>query len=352
MLKRTFFALALFILFIPMLAACGGQQQQQSQGGNTVLTITGGIGTVFVRNFNPFNGNPLLPTVAGIYEPMMIYNTVKGELVPWLATSYKWSIDNKTLTLTLRDGVKWSDGQPFTAGDVVFTFNLFKTKPGLQGSGLQAMTGDNVASVTSPDAKKVIFQFTQAYTPALYDIIQQNIVPQHIWKNVSNPVTYTNPNPVATGPFTQVTNFQSQVYEIDKNPNYWQSGKPSYKGIRFQEYSGNEQAAVAIANGQVDWASNFIPNIQQTILSRNPNIKTWFPTVGLVALLELNQAKKPFTDVNVRKAISMALDRQQMIKVALSGYSKPADVTGLSDGFSQWKVPGSNEPGSSLRSTI
>lgn len=341
MLKRTAFSLGLLMLFLPMLAACGGQQQ--SQGANSVLTITGGIGTVFVRNFNPFNGNPLIPTIAGIYEPLMIFNTVKGETVPWLATNFKWSSDDKTLTFTLRDGVKWSDGQPFTADDVVFTFNLFKATPGLQGTGLQAMTGDDIASVTAPDAKTVVFQFTQPYTPAFYDIIQQNIVPQHIWKDVSDPVTYANPNPVATGPFTQVTNFQSQAYEIDKNPDYWQSGKPAYKGIRIKEYSSNEQAAVAYANGQVDWGSNFIPNIQQTVLSRNSNIKTWFPTVGEEALLELNQSVKAFTDANVRKAISMALNRQQMVKVALSSYTKPADVTGLSDGYSQWKV---SNPGS------
>jgi peptide/nickel transport system substrate-binding protein len=303
----------------------------------------GGIGNVFVRNFNPFNGNPLLPTIAGIYEPMMIYNTAKNAMVPWLATSYQWSTNNKTLTLTLRDGVKWSDGQTFTADDVVYTFNLFKKTQGLQGTGLQAMLADNVESVSSTDAKTVVFHFTQPYTPALYDIIQQNIVPQHIWKSVSNPVTYANPNPVATGPFTQVTSFQSQVYEVDKNPYYWQPGKPAYKGVRVQEYSGNEQAAVAIANGQIDWASNFIPNIQQTVLSRNAKIKTWFPTIGELALLELNQAKKPFTDVNVRKAISMALNRDQMIKVGVSGYTKPADVTGLSDGYSAWKA---SDPGS------
>ena len=339
MVKRALLFLALISLFVPMLAACGGSNQQQpSQGASSVLTVTGGIVTVYVRNFNPFNGNPLFPTVSGIYEPMMIYDTAKGELVPWLASSYQWSTDNKTLTLTLRDGVKWSDGQAFTANDVAYTFNLFKTTPGLQGTGLQAMTADNVTSVVAPDTKTVVFQFSQSYTPALYDIIQQNIVPQHIWKSISNPVTYANPNPVATGPFTQVTNFQSQVYEVDKNPYYWQAGKPTYKGLRIQAYSGNEQSAVGIANGQIDWASNFIPNIKQTILSRNANIQTWFPTTGLVQIVELNQAKKPFTDVVVRKAISMALNRQQMVNVAVSGYTKPADVTGLSDGYSQWKV--------------
>ena len=82
----------------------------------------------------------------------MIYNTVKGELQPWLATKYEWSADNKTLTFTLRNDVKWSDGQAFTAEDVAYTFNLFKTTDGLQGPGGQAMNGTTayVDTVTAP----------------------------------------------------------------------------------------------------------------------------------------------------------------------------------------------------------
>ena len=91
------------------------------------------------------------PRVAGIYEPLMIYNTVKGELVPWLADKYELSADNKTLTFTLHNGVKWSDGQPFTANDVAFTFNLIKNKTGLQGPGLQAMGASGyIDSVAAP----------------------------------------------------------------------------------------------------------------------------------------------------------------------------------------------------------
>src|SRR3712207_7988901 len=59
--------------------------------------------STWIRNFNPFSGDFRFPTINGIYEPLMIYNTVKGELVPWLATDYEWSSDNKKLTFTLRD---------------------------------------------------------------------------------------------------------------------------------------------------------------------------------------------------------------------------------------------------------
>ena len=66
----------------------------------------------FIRNFNPFTNNPLLPTRNGIYEPLMVYSFTKGEIVPWLADGFSWSADNKVLTLKLHPGVTWNDGQP------------------------------------------------------------------------------------------------------------------------------------------------------------------------------------------------------------------------------------------------
>src|SRR3954447_14367766 len=86
------------------------------------IAAAGSQSTTFVRNFNPFTGSPLYPTIFGIYEPLMVYNVIKAEAVPWLADKYEWSSDNKTLTFTMHDGAKWSDGQPLTASDVAFTF--------------------------------------------------------------------------------------------------------------------------------------------------------------------------------------------------------------------------------------
>lgn len=309
--------------------------------GNGIMTVSVAQQATWVRNFNPFSGDFRFPTINGIYEPMMIYNTVKGELTPWLASAYKWSTDNKTLTFTLRNDVKWSDGQPFTADDVAFTFNLFKNTNGLQGPGGQAMNGSTayVDSVSAPDKTTVVFNFKTAFTPGLYDIASQDIVAQHIWKDVPDPVKYTNDNPVGTGPFTQVTVFQPQIFEVDKNPNYWQPGKPYIQGIRQPAYPGNDQANLATVNGENDYAANFIPDIDKVFVSKDPtNNGYWFPPFGATVMLYLNTTKKPFDDPNVRKAISMAIDRNQIATVAEYGYTKPADVTGLSDAYPNFKV--------------
>lgn len=310
-------------------------------GGSGVMTISVAQQATWVRNFNPFSGDFRFPTINGMYEPMMIYNTIKGEIVPWLATGYKWSSDNLKLTLTLRSDVKWSDGTAFSAKDVAFTFNMFKSTSGLQGRGGQAMFGDTayVSDVKATDDTTVEFTFNKVFTPGLYDIISQVIVPEHIWKDVADPVKFTNDNPVATGPFTEVVVFENQVFEVDRNPNYWQPGKPYIKGFRQPAYPGNDQANLATINGENDYAANFIPDIQKTYVAKDPdNYGYWFPPTGATVMLYLNTTRAPFDNKDVRKAISQSLDRNQIVQVAMYAYTKPADVTGLSDAYPSYKV--------------
>ncbi len=311
-------------------------QAATCQTSDVVLNGTA-ILNAFVVNFNPFANNPNWPTVKGIFEPLMIYNTLKAEMVPWLALSYNWSADFKTLTFTLRDGVKWSDGEPFTANDVVFTFNLLKNTPGLSGPGLSALNGV-VDTFSAPDAKTVVFNLKTANTMALYDIINQDIVPEHVWKTVTDPAKFENNKPVGTGPFTELVDFQTQVYELDKNPNYWQECKPAYKGIRVTAFSGNEPQVAALIDGQIDWSGTVLPNVDQAVIAHNPNI-SYVPVSSLLTvLMHLNPTVKPMDDTVFRKAMSMAIDRDQIIQVAFNGKAQAADVTGLSNVYKAWKV--------------
>ena len=94
--------------------------------------------TTFVHNFNPFEPAAYLDFTEGaIYEPLMIVTTAgTGHIYPWLATGYAWSNGNKTLTFTIRNNVKWSDGLPLTAADVVFSYMYGKTHPAADLTGL------------------------------------------------------------------------------------------------------------------------------------------------------------------------------------------------------------------------
>ena len=318
-----------------------GATDAVAQDEAPLVTVSQEQVATWIRNFNPLmpeGSTARWPTQAGIYEPMIVYNTAKGEILPWLATEYAYSEDSKTLTFTTREGVNWSDGTPFTANDVAFTFNLLLENEGLTGSGAVRAALAFVTDVQAPDDKTVVFTFSQAFTPGLYDIGEQTIVPEHLWKDVTDPVTFTNENPVGTGPFTDVKVFEAQYWELHKNPSYWQEGKPYVQGFRFPAYSSNDAANLATVNGENDWAANFIPDVQKTYISKDEeNNHYWFPPFGADVHLYTNTTKAPFDNVDVRKAISMALDREKMVSIAMYDYTHPADATGLSDAYERWK---------------
>jgi peptide/nickel transport system substrate-binding protein len=293
----------------------------------------------WVRNFNPLlpSGSVRWPTPAGIYEPLLIYNTITAEYVPWLATAYQFSDENRILTFRTREGVKWSDGTPFSAQDVAFTFELMRKHPALDSRAVWK----TLSSVEARGEHEVVFTFSRVYVPGLFRIAQQPIVPKHKWQEVSDPVTFKNPNPVATGPFTEVLTFQNQVYELGRNPNYWQPGLPKIRGLRFPALSGNEQSNLALLHGEIDWSGRFIPDIERVFVGRNPkHHRYWFPNQGGAHSLYPNQRRAPLDDVRVRKALSQALDREKITDIALYGYTRPANPAGLSEAYKQWYDPG------------
>lgn len=333
--RKSWLVISLLVIVCLLLSACGSQPAP-AKNSSAFLTINYEQVSTWVRNFNPFSANTLGSTSTAIYEPMMIYNKATGELVPWLATAFKWSDDNLSLTFTIRPNVKWSDGQPFTAQDVVYTYNLLRKNEALTGTATSVLS-EYIDSFTAPDDSTVVFKFKSVFTPALYDIANQIIVPEHIWKDVADPLTWTNDNPVATGPFTQVTKFEGQIYVLEKNPYYWQAGKPAFEGVRYPAYADNDAANLALVNGEVDWAGNFVPDIEKTYVSKNPETNHYYIVGGEGVSLLINTAIQPFDQADVRKAISKGIDRAMIIKTAMYDYVPVADATGLGDTYKVWK---------------
>ncbi len=184
----------------------------------------------------------------------------------------------------------------------------------------------------------VAFRFSRVYIPGFAELAHQPIIPQHIWKDVADPVTFTNPDPVGTGPFTEVRVFRNQVYELGRNPHYWQPGKPAVDALRFLAFPTNDQANLALVEGEVDWAGNFVPAVDRTFVSRDPEHHArWFPLFGSTVFLYPNTMRPPLDDVRVRKALSMAIDRERLVDIAMYGYTRPADSTGLNDAYAGWR---------------
>jgi peptide/nickel transport system substrate-binding protein len=304
------------------LAGCGAGKPGSSGDGS--LTVAGQSDNL-TRVFNPFLANTaqgLTYTNQGqggfIYEPLVQVNTVKiGDDLPWLAKSWEWSPDNKTLTLNLATGVKWTDGVAFSADDVVFTYNLIKKNAGLN------LLGITFESITSPAPDKVVMTFPTGSQQYFANIVSAPIVSQHLWAKV-DPTTYTDENPVGTGPF-KLTSFNPQSFVLARNEDYWQ-GKPQISSLRFVAYSDNESMTNALVEGLADWGGTYIADAQKTYLSRNSHYNYWAPLAGTDGLIP-NLERWPLSDLAVRQAISLGIDRTQ---IAAASAAPPAtSVTGL-----------------------
>ncbi len=316
-----------------VLAACAEPRTDPEPG---VLVVSKEQVGSWVRNFNPMLAGGLArwPTRGGIYEPLMVHNPAQAEWTPWLATGYEWGDEVASLTFTLREGVLWSDGAPFTSADVVFTYDLIRRVSAFDTHGFSRFLAD----VTALGPHSVEFTFSRPFVPGMEKIAHQVIVPRHIWEEVDDPVSFTNPDPVATGPFTQVRRFDHQVWELGRNPNYWMEGAPGVKALRFPAIPSNEQATLALIHGEIDWGGNFVPAIERIYRQRDPEHHTyWFPNLGGAIFLYPNHGVAPLGDVRVRRAISRAVDRTKVVQVAMYDYTSPADASGLSDGYAAWR---------------
>ena len=298
-----------------------------SSAGNLSLTVSGNTPGPIPRSFNPYtytSGGQLIDATPMMYETLLQYDDLKpGTVYPWLASSYQLSNGNKTLTFNLRKGVKWSDGQPFTSADVVFSLNLMKKYPQLN------LYGDSFSSVRAEGPYKVVVTFASSDYPQLYLIGGDTyIVPEHLWKNV-NPVKFADANPVGTGPYV-LKSFSPENLTLTKNPHYWQPGKPVVKQLNYPVYDSANSSNLALGEGQVTWAGNYIPDVKRTYIDKDPTHRHyWYAPLGGVALVP-NLGKYPLNNVDVREAISDALNRQTISTEGESGYEAPfASPTGL-----------------------
>jgi peptide/nickel transport system substrate-binding protein len=299
-----------------------------SSGGTAAagptLTIQGDNGSpALVENFNPFQSATELHGTYLIYAPLEIPSPVDGTYTPYLATGYSFT-NPTTLVYTIRTGVKWSDGKPFSPADVVFTFDMLKKYPALDGNGVWSQI-----SAVSAAGNQVTFTFKAPNVPFANTLAQTPIVPKHIWSSVANPVKYTNTHPVGAGPF-MLSSFAPTQYTLTKNPLYWQASTIAPSKVVFPAQATNQATnQLDVSSGQFDWAYTFLPDVQKTYVDRDPAHNTyWFPPGGTIGLY-LNLTKSPNSNVDFRQGISAALDRTTIAQKAVNGYMQQASLSGL-----------------------
>jgi peptide/nickel transport system substrate-binding protein len=314
---------AVLILAAALSACGGGSDSGQAGGSSKTLVVSTGASGNFVDNFNPFSPEQQDPTRGMIYEPLYFFDTADAaRKSPWLATSYTFSNGGKTLTFDLRKGVEWSDGTPFTSADVAFTFNLIKNTTGLNAYGLP------ITSATAEGADKVVIDFSApAYTDVYYIAGATYMLPEHIWKTVKDPATYLNQHPVGTGGYV-VSMVSGSVMDLTANPHYYMPGLPKFKTIQFLSFDGNTSSDLAIEEGQVDWAGNYIPQIDKNYLDKSSKYQLSDIPLGTEFLIT-NDKTGPTASVPVRKAISYAINRTQISNEVYQGYASPTNPEAL-----------------------
>src|ERR1700733_4472635 len=335
---RRLKAIGVLIAAGVLAAACGtssSPSSSSSSGASGVLTIDNESGGARACDLNPFNLSYVSYSLGPVYEPLAFVNTLQsGKATPWLATSWTWGAGNKTLTFTIRKGVKFSNGNPLTPADVVYTFNLLKKNPTLDINAVWSV----LSSVTASGSDQVVMTFKTAAVPYFYYIADQvPIVDQSVWSKVANPVTYPDKNPVGTGAFTAgSSSCTPQNIKYTANPHYWQPGEPKVGTVNYPSFLTNDTANTYLANGQAQWGSQFIPSIAKFYTSKNPDYHYWFPPTANVSMF-INLTNPLLKDVAVRQAMAYAINRQKASTIGEYGYEPASNQSGIvTPTFSSW----------------
>jgi len=331
---------AVAAILAPGASARPAQQAAPAAGTHACLVMTGSGDAAFTRSFNPYTSSVLNGGFmkGAIYEPLVVATVAGGgHIYPWLAQSWKWSNGNKTLTLQIQPNVKWSDGKPLTAADVVYSLKAGKQDKVMDIIGLYR-TGTNIVSIKQVPGNKVAITLKTPDSQFIAaNLNLQFVVPQHIWSKVAKPATFKNSNPVGSGPFTNITRLTTQDIVYGKNPTYWQAGSPKVPCLEYQETTSNDAALLQIQSGKVDWTHNFVPNVESAYEAKDPaHYHAFYATTAYPVSLMFDDTQYPYSLVPLRMAMSMAINRSDVSKLGEYGYAPPTDAIGLNGIFPQW----------------
>jgi len=268
-----------------------------------------------------------------MWEPLFILNYGTGELDPWLATGFEANDDSSEFTVTLREGIEWSDGEAFNADDVVFTTNLALTNEEIS-SREAATIKAQVASVERVDDLTVKFTLTAPNPRFMVENFGVRIfssfliMPEHIWTGEDAATFAFNP-PIGTGPYT-FTSAASNRAIWDRNDDWWGAKTgfmdlPAPQRVIFLESGGEESRAQLMASNQLDASQNVTIGTFEAIQAQNPNVIAWYADYPFAAAdpcarqLEINTTVAPWDNANMRKAVAHVIDRSQIVNVAYEG---------------------------------
>jgi peptide/nickel transport system substrate-binding protein len=306
----------------PTAAATGPATSGSAEGGTLVVAISSDPGSL----------NPAITTSGAVHTASetffngLVALDESGAPVPELAESWEIGDDGREYTFTLRDDVTWHDGEPFTADDVVFTFNEVLLEFHARTS---ASMGSSIESIEAPDDHTVVFRFTEPYAPLLQqlNVTEAPILPEHVYADGDIQEHPANTAPVGTGPFVFESYSEGSEIRGTANPDYFEEG-PFLDGLVMRVIPDEASQLLALENGEVDFLWGVPgpdiarleddPAIQLGTTPSNPGGANCIMTVSF-------NLERPITSSHeVRRAIAHALDRERFLEQVQFGQGQVA----------------------------
>src|ERR1700726_3545605 len=315
-------AVALSLLAISTVALAA----EPKQGGIFRIYHRDSPGSASIHEEATYSVNiPFMPVFNNlvIYKQDVAQNSMDS-IVPDLAESWAWSSDGKTLDFKLRQGVKWHDGKPFTSNDVKCTFDMVMGKsPQKFRKNPRKSWYDQVADVTTKGDSEVAFNLKRPQ-PALLALLAPGYTP--IYPCHVTPAEMRT-HPIGTGPFKFVEFKANESIKLTRNPDYFKKGLPHLDGIEFTIIPNRSTAILGFVAGKFDmtFPTEVSIPLLKDVKSQAPNAVCVVEPNNVSTNIIINSSSPPFDNLDIRRALALALDRKAFISIMFEGQ---ADIGG------------------------
>jgi len=331
---RAAFAAGVFGLLAVGSLNCAAAADGPVSGGMVVAGIDPGQISTLNTQLTSVTSSLVLADVWA--DGLMTYDR-NGNRIPRLAESWQASPDGLTYTFKIRGGVKWSDGQPFSAADVVFTLMNF----GRYNTYLAKLM-PLIAEANAPDATTFVLKLKQPLTATL-DMFDKEVfplLPRHVYDRTNLLTNPANRAPVGLGPFKFVSWETGRAITFQRNPNYWEKGKPHVDSVVFALIPDPQQRRNALARGEIDWMwleAAQVPAMQAAAKGGKFRVVEITTNAPEQAVVDFNMQRDPMKKLKVRQALFEAIDRARIVQDVYQGMANksvnaiPAQFRALQD---------------------
>ena len=325
-----------------LLLVSGPAAAQTPKRGGTLMATLSEVPPSFSIHEEATIGTvwPMMPC----YNNLVLFDPLKAQesldtVGPELAERWAWQDGGTTLVFTLRKGVKWHDGQPFTAKDVKQTFDTVRDAPGIAQRlrvNPRKLWYENVAAIETPEPAAAVFRLKRPQ-PSLLLLLASGyspVYPAHV------PPAQLRTRCVGTGPFRWKEHKPGELLELERNPEYFVPGRPYLDGLRYIPIKDRATKFAALQAGQLDvsFPGDANKTVTEQVKQTLPQMVVQVTSENVNDNIIMNHKKPPFNDPRVRRAISLAIDRRGFVRAVHQGGAfpggamapKPYGVWGLS----------------------